>query len=201
MAERAMGWVEQALSLAAATGAALVWLSTNRGGEPPAGPPAEDEDDYNPFRDEQDDEGLPAVVEQAFERLGLKGGPVHERTEQLYAMYRLMKALGLSDAEIARLVMQQAGERLDEGLDRVRPTDGRPVLGAVEDVLVRAAEEADMRLNLHGDLIRRVREGALAARTGREEALIGLERGYSQGREQPRRILRRVAAADTPEKS
>ena len=158
----------------------------------------EEHDDYNPLREEED-EGLPPVVEQAFARLGLKGGVVYERTEQLYAMYRLLKVLGLSDAEIARLVVKNAGDRLDEGLDYVRPAQARPVFDAVEEVLVRAAEEADMRLNLRGDLIRRVRDGALAARTGREEALIGLERGFAQGREQLRRILRRVAAADDAE--
>jgi len=79
---------------------------------------------------------------------------------------------------------------VDDGIGQVRPTDARPVLESVENAVLRAAEEVDTRLNLGGDFIRRVRDGAVAARAGREDALTGLEKGFSQGREQLRKFLR-----------
>lgn len=139
---------------------------------------------------------LPPVVERAFERLGMSAGQVRDRAEQIYAMYKLLKALGLSDADIAKLVVQKGGERLDEGLDRVRPTDARPVFDAVEQAVVRAAEEVDTRLDLGGDLIRRIREGTVAARAGREGALGGLERGLTRGRGNLRKLLHSIAAGE-----
>ena len=197
MAERRGSWIERVAEAAGATAGALaMWLSVHPGQEQPKLPPVdEDDEDYNPLN-EPEDEGLPPVVERAFERLGLRGGRVHERSEGLYAMYKLLKVLGLSDAEIAKLVLQRAGDQVDEGLDRVHPTDARVVFEAIENTLVRAAEEVDSRLEMRGDLIRRVREGALAARAGREETLAVLERGVAQGREQLRRVLKNLSRDD-----
>ena len=136
--------------------------------------------------------GLPGALVRTLENIGLRGSRLYERAEQLHALYRLLKALGFSDADIARLVAKNAGDRLDEGLDRMRPGDARPIFEAVEEALVGAATEVDTRLGLNGDFIRRVRDGAIAARAGREEVLVGLERAIGQGREQFRRVLQAV---------
>jgi hypothetical protein len=136
------------------------------------------------------------VIEAAFKRLGLRDSAVYEQTEGYYAMYRVMKTLGFTDADIAKLVLQKAGERVDEGLEGVRPTETRAVFAAMEEAALRAAAEVDARLSLNGDLIRRVREGATAARAGREDVLLGLERGLTQGREQFRRILKGLSRDD-----
>ena len=190
MAERGDMWLERVVEAAGVTlGAAMTLLSVRPGGEQPKlPPPDEDADDYNPLN--EPDEVLPPVVEQAFTRLGLQGSGVHERAEGLYAMYRILKTLGYSDVDIARLALQRAGQSVDDGLDRVRPTDARAAFEALEEAAVRAAAEVDTRLDLRGDLIRLVRDGAIAARAGREEMLTGLERGLQEGRGHLRRILR-----------
>jgi hypothetical protein len=197
MAERGEVWLERVVDVAGVTlGAAMTLLSVRPGGgQPKAPPPDEDDDDYSPLN--EPDEVLPPVVEQAFVRLGLKGSGVHERAEGLYAMYRILKTLGYSDADIARLALQRAGQSVDDGLDRVRPTDARVAFEALEEAAVRAAAEVDTRLDLRGDLIRLVRDGALAARLGREDLLTGLERGLQEGRGHLRRILRGLTREDT----
>jgi hypothetical protein len=174
-------------------------LSVSSGSEQKQPPLDEDDEDYNPLNDPDNDEGLPPVIESAFKRLGLRDSAVYEHTEGYYAMYRVMKTLGFSDADIAKLVLQKAGERVDEGLDNVRPTEARAVFEAMEDAALRAASEVDGRLSLNGDLIRRVREGATAARSGREDMLLGLERGLTQGRDQLRRMLKGLSRDDTAE--
>jgi len=192
MAERGEVWLERAVEAAGATlGAAMTLLSVRPGGERAQLPPPEEDEDYNPLN--EPDEVLPPVVEGAFARLGLRGSGVHERAEGLYAMYRLLTTLGYSDADIARLALQRAGESVDDGLDRVRPSDARAAFEALEEAAVRAATEVDTRLDLRGDLIRLVRDGALAARFGREEVLTGLERGLREGRGHLRRILKGLA--------
>ena len=193
MAKRGAWWTRMLAVPAALAGTAAAWLSVSPGGRPSGWDP-DDEDGAYRYEDEEEEESaLPPVVERAFDRLGIRGGRLHERAEQYYAMYRLLKALGLSDAEIATLVVQKGGERLDEELGRVRPSETRGLFEAVEETVVRAAAEVDARMDLGGDLVRRVRESAVAARVGREEALSGLERGLSQGREQLRRVLRGLA--------
>lgn len=150
-----------------------------------------DEDDDTPILRPEDDEVLPAVVERAFVRLGLRESAAYERTEAAVAMYRVMKVLGLSDADIAKLVLRNAGGRVEEEVGRrVNPVETRRLLDQIEDSVIDAAIEADQRLNLNGDLVRRVRDTALLARAGREDALTGIERGVAQGRELLRRLLR-----------
>jgi hypothetical protein len=124
---------------------------------------------------------------------------VHERAEGFYAMYRLLKTLGYSDAEIAKLAMQKAGTGVDENLERVRPSEARALFEALEEAALRGATELDTRLSLRGDLIRLVREGTQAARSGREDLLTGLERGLVHGRESLRRALRTLAAEEPGE--
>jgi hypothetical protein len=193
MAERGDVWLNRVVDVAGVTlGAAMTLLSVRTGGgQPRLPPPDEDDDDYNPLN--EPDEVLPPVVEQAFARLGLQGSGVHERAEGLYAMYRVLKTLGYSDADIARLALQKAGSSVDEGLDRVRPSDARVAFEALEEAAVRAATEVDARFDLRGDLIRLVRDGAVAARSGREDLLMGLERGLQEGRGHLRRILQRLS--------
>lgn len=176
--------------MAVAVGGVLPFFSVNAGDggravEPKQEPRAEDD----PPPD--DDDGLPPVVQRAFEKLGIGAGAVKERTEQMFAIYRLLKALGLNDVEIARLIVQKGGEQLDNAID-IHRSDVRPVFDAVEDAVLKAAEEMDSRLHLHGDLIRRMREGAVSARAGREDVLAGLSRGLTQGRAGMRRLLRSV---------
>jgi hypothetical protein len=201
MAERDGMWLERVVGVAGAAAAVAVsLLSVSGGSEQRQRPPLDkDDEDYNPLNDPDNDEGLPPVIESAFKRLGLKDSAVYEHTEGYYAMYRVMKTLGFSDADIAKLVLQKAGERVDEGLDQVHPTEARAVFESMEDAALRAASEVDNRLSLNGDLIRRVREGAMAARSGREDLLLGLERGLTQGREQFRRMLKGLSRDDTAE--
>lgn len=199
MAERGGMWLERVVEAAGATmGAAAMWLSVHpgQGQQQPKLPPVdEDDDDYNPLNEPEEDV-LPPVVQAAFDRLGLRGGRLHERTEGMVATYKLLKSLGVSDADIARLVVQRAGDQVDEGLEHVRPAEARLLFEAIEDVVVRAAEEVDTRLNMRGDLVRRIRDSAVATRSGREEALAGMERGLAQGREQLRRLLKSIARED-----
>lgn len=195
MAERGGWWLERFAEVAGATiGAAATLLSVSGGqGQEsrPALPLGEDDDDYNPLN--EPDEVLPPVVESAFARLGLKGSGVHERAEGLYAMYRLLKTLGYSDADIAKLALQKAGDGVDEGLEKVRPADARAAFEVLEEAALRGATELDTRLDLRGDLVRLVRDGAVAARAGREELLTGLERGLLQGRQYLRGVLKGLA--------
>lgn len=178
-----------------AVGGALSWLSVSGGDGARSvkrtSSPEPSADDQPPA----DDDGLPPIVERAFERLGLGAGAMRERAEGMLGIYRLLKALGLNDADIARLVVQKGGERLDSSVD-IHRSDVRPVFDALEDSVLRAAEEMDARLNLHGDLIRRIREGAATARAGREDVLASLSRNLTQGREGMRRLLRAVGGGE-----
>ena len=128
---------------------------------------------------------------KAFRGLGAQGSALKERLEGYYGMYRLLRALGMSDAEIARLVAGQARDRLEQDLRERTPTagDARRVMDDLQERVLRAAEDVDSRLGLGGDFVRRVREATLAATTGREDALISLERGATAAREQLRKAL------------
>jgi hypothetical protein len=198
MGERDGMWLERVAGVAGAAAAiAASWLSVSSGSGRAERPPLdEDDEDYNPLNEPDDEEGLPPAIDAVFTRLGLRDSPMYEHTEGYYAMYRMLKTLGVSDADIAKMVLQKAGEQVDEGLGRVRPTEARAVFEVMEDAALRAASELDTRLTLHGDLVRRVHEGATAARAGREELLLGLERGLLEGREQLRRILKGLSRND-----
>lgn len=140
---------------------------------------------------EQWAEGIGDLVGRAVRSMGARGGAVRERIEGLYGIYRLLRALGMSDAEIATLVAEQARQRLGRGLPEpvLSAEDARRVLDGVQDTVVRAAQEVDVRLDLGGDFVRGVREAALAARAGREDAFVALERGVGAAREHLRRVL------------
>jgi len=102
MAERGVWWIGQAVA-SAAVGLAVSLLSVQPGKDVV---PAKPESPYEPKpEDEAEESGLPPVVERALYQLGLQSGKVHERAEQIVATYKLLKALGLSDADIAKLVV------------------------------------------------------------------------------------------------
>ncbi|MFN8558519.1 MAG: hypothetical protein U0531_14640 [Dehalococcoidia bacterium] len=54
-------------------------------------------------------EHMAEVVVRGFRRLGARGEELRGRVEGYYGLYRVMKALGMSDADIAALVARQAG--------------------------------------------------------------------------------------------
>jgi hypothetical protein len=199
-AERGMEWLGRLVGNVVTTGAtALLTVAATTTGanrEPVTRRTVdEDDEDYNPLLHDEED-GLPPVVAKAFATLGLRESGLHERTEGLYAMYRLLKAMELTDADIAKLAVQKAGERLDEGLMNVRPAEARPLFEALEQTVLRAAVDVDERLELRGDLVRPLREAVALARAGREEALSALDRGFNEGREGLRRALTSETAAD-----
>jgi hypothetical protein len=191
------GWLDVAVSaasLAAGLGMMAVSIATNGGGRRMVDADRRGTD--TDAEDDADEGGLPPVVERAFAQVGISGSRLHERTEQVYAMYRLAKAVGMSDADIAKLVVQKAGEKLDDGLERVRPVETRPLFEAIEEGLLRVAAETDSRLDLGGDLMRRMREHLIEARANREQTLAGLDRTFEQGRSELRRLLRRTAGGE-----
>lgn len=149
-------------------------------------------DDMGPGPSERWAEAFGDLLGRTVRAVGTQGAVFRERVAGFYGAYRLLRALGMSDAEIAVFIAGQARARLERRLEgrALTAADLRHVLDGVEETVVRAAEEVDERLNLGGDFVRRVREGAQAARTGREDALIAVERALAAGREQLGRLLR-----------
>lgn len=128
---------------------------------------------------------------QAARLAGTRGQALRERAEALVGAYRLLRALGMTDAEIARFVAEQAAERAGRGLDQHAPDtdDMRRVVDTVQESVVRSAQLVDQRLNLNGEFVRRVRDGIQASRTGREDVLVVLDRGLGVARAQLRSLL------------
>jgi hypothetical protein len=128
--------------------------------------------------------------------LGAQGEALRERAEGLYGMYRLLRAFGMTDQEIAALIAREAGERLQRGLRDSAPTTAnvRRVVDGLQELVIHAAEDVDERLDLGGDFVSRVRDVVQASRTGREDVLIAVERGAATAREQMRRILDNFSA-------
>jgi hypothetical protein len=143
-------------------------------------------------------EGFGDVLGRTLRAVGAQGTALKERVEGFYGAYRLLRALGMSDAEIAAFIAGQARARLERGLEARTPTaaDMRTVLDGAQESIVRAAEDVDARLDLGGDFVRRVREAAQATRTGREDALIAVERAVATAKEQLRRLLREPGAGN-----
>jgi hypothetical protein len=133
---------------------------------------------------------LAELVGRAARAVETQGNALRERLEGLHGLYRLLKSLGLSDREIALLVARQLRGRIEHELrDRSAATETRRLVDGLQDTVVRAAQEVDVRLNLGGEFVRRVREGVQAATTGREEAFLTIERGMTAARQQLRRLL------------
>ncbi len=128
--------------------------------------------------------------------LGAQGEALRERAEGLYGMYRLLRAFGMTDQEIAALIAREASGRLQRGLRDSAPTTAnvRRVVDGLQELVIHAAEDVDERLDLGGDFVSRVRDAVQASRTGREDVLIAVERGAATAREQMRRILDNFSA-------
>lgn len=141
-------------------------------------------------------QGFGESVGRLLRNLGEQGDALRGRVEGLYGMYRLLRALGMTDQEIAALVAREASSRLQRGLRESTPTTGdvRQVVDGLQELVLHAAEDVDERLDLGGDFVRRVREGVQATRAGREDALIALDRGVGTARDQLRRVLVRFGA-------
>lgn len=188
--------------LAAALAAAVAFLAGQDGdgaerphAELPVDPGGRRPSDENPPPTEKGRETFGDMVGRAFRTLGAQGDALRERAEGFYGMYRLLRALGMTDQEIAMLVARQARTWLEREADDRRPTaaDTRRVVDALQETVVRAAEEVDVRLDLRGEFVRRVREGVQATKTGREDAILAAERSLATARELLRQILKNQA--------
>jgi len=194
-------WRAWGPGIAGVLAAGLAFLAGHDGGgRPPALPATQPGTDLETDAREEEPERQPGpawvesfgdLLGRTFRAVGAQGTALRERAEGFYGAYRLLRALGMSDAEIAAFIAGQARSRLERELGghTLTAADMRKVLDGVQDTVVRAAEEVDVRLDLGGDFVRRVREGVQATRTGREDALAALERGVATGKEQLRKLL------------
>ena len=193
-------WWRLGSGAAAALAGALAFLSGHDGGGAgrasahlPVDPRREDERDEE-IPPANEGERVSYIMGRAFRTLGAlaQGGPLRERAEGYYAMYRLLRALGMSDQEIAALVARQVRDRVERRLEGRAPTaaDTRQALDALQETIIRTAQEVDTRLSLGGGFVRPVREAVLAARAGREDAIITVERTLATAREQFRLLIK-----------
>lgn len=138
--------------------------------------------------------GLRALLRRLAETLGEQGALLRERVEGLAATYRLLRAMGMTDQQIAALVAEQARTLLVQRVGGRAPEqeDLRRLSDALFAAVVRAAEDVDQRLDLGGDFVRQVRDLIQAARAGREDALRAFERGSSAARALLERLLARI---------
>lgn len=125
--------------------------------------------------------------------IGGQSAVMRERFEGLQAAYKLLKALGMSDADIARLVADQGRQILAREVEERNLTaaEARRVIENVQETVIRAAQDVDVRLDLGGDFARRVREGVDSTRAGREDVLLAGEKGYTAAREQLLKVLKK----------
>lgn len=138
-------------------------------------------------------ESFAEMVGRVARTIGDQGVVLRERLEGLQAAYKLLKALGMSDADIARLVADQGRQILAREVEDRNLTAGeaRRVIENVQETVIRAAQEVDVRLDLGGDFSRRIREGVVATRAGREDVLLAGEKGYATAREQLLKVLKK----------
>lgn len=181
----------------AATGAFMAAFDGRPHAGLPAGklsPGAQNDHDDGPRRSppEQWAETFGDLVGRAARSLGARGDVWRGRIEGVYGMYKLLRALGLTDQEIAALVAKQVRWRVERGVAEIAPTpdDVRRAGDGLEETIIRAAQDVDVRLGLGGEFVRRVRESVQASRAGRENTFTGVERGMATAREQLRRLLR-----------
>lgn len=155
------------------------------------------EEEAKPRPSERWAESFGELLGRTVRTIGAQGTAMKERVEGFYGAYRLLRALGMSDAEIAGFIAGQARAKLERELNKTTLTaaDMRKVMDGIQETVIRAAEEADERLDLGGDLVRRVRDGVQATRAGREDALLTLEKGLTAGKEQLRRLLKEQGTA------
>lgn len=146
------------------------------------------------------DGGLRALLGRLAEALGEQGALLRERVEGLTATYRLLRAMGMSDRQIAALVAEQARALLVERVGgRVSEREElRRLSDAVLALVIRAAEDVDERFDLKGDFVRQVRDLVQAARAGREDALRAFERGSAAARALLDRLLAQTDGRSGP---
>ncbi len=154
----------------------------------PALPKRGREDDGDPAAGQG---GLRALFGRLAEALDEQGALLRERVEGLIATYRLLRAMGMSDQQIAALVAEAARAQLARRLGGRTPErdELRRLSDAVFMMVVRAAEDVDERFDLKGDFVRQVRDLVQAARAGREDALRAFERGSTAARALVERLL------------
>ncbi len=174
----------------AALGLGLAFGAGMDGGRMPvtrAEPPAVPADDDSPERGgaEQLAESLGRLLGRVSRRVEQQSTAMRERLEGLLGIYRLLKAMGLNDQQIAALVAEQARGMLGREVEQRQLTadEMRRVADALQDSVIRMAQEVDDRLKLAGGLSRPVREAVAASKTGREDVLPVIERTAGQGRE------------------
>lgn len=132
-----------------------------------------------------------APVERAFERAGAGLDRLRERMEMAVSGYKVLRTFGLTDVDIAKIVVKTAADRTGEELGkRVNPDETRRVFDEVENTMFAVVQETDARLGFNGDLIRTMHEASVYVRAGREDAITGIERSMAQGRELLRRLTR-----------
>ncbi len=154
----------------------------------PALPKRGREDDGHPAAGQG---GLRALFGRLAEALDEQGALLRERVEGLITTYRLLRAMGMSDQQIAALVAETARAQLARRLGGRTPErdELRRLSDAVFMMVVRAAEDVDERFDLKGDFVRQVRDLVQAARVGREDALHAFERGSVAARALLARLL------------
>jgi hypothetical protein len=138
--------------------------------------------------------GLRAFLGRLVEALGEQGTLLRERVEGLAATYRLLRAMGMTDQQIAALVTEQVRTLVVQRLGGRVPEqeDLRRLSDALFAAVARAAEDVDQRFDLGGDFVRQVRDLIQAARAGREDALRAFERGSSAARALLERLLAQI---------
>jgi hypothetical protein len=158
------------------------------GGGLPAVPRQNDEGGSSPAG------GLRAFLGRLVEALGEQGTLLRERVEGLAATYRLLRAMGMTDQQIAALVTEQVRTLVVQRLGGRVPEqeDLRRLSDALFAAVARAAEDVDQRFDLGGDFVRQVRDLIQAARAGREDALRAFERGSSAARALLERLLAHI---------
>src|SRR5262249_7797448 len=92
-------------------------------------------------------ESFAEMLGRAARGIGEPGQALRERVEGLQAAYKLLKALGMSDADIARLVADQGRQLLAQELEErtLTAADARRVIDNVQETVVRAAQDVDER--------------------------------------------------------
>lgn len=181
---------------AAALGVGLAFCAGVDGSRPPVEDaglpvPSEGPSDEDRSGSEQLAESFGRLIGRLSRRVEKQSTAMRERVEGLLGIYRLLKAMGLTDQQIATLVADQARGMLGREVEQRQLTaeEMRRVADRLQDSVIRAAQEVDDRLGLSGGLARPVREAVVATKAGREDVLPVIERTAGQGREALLKLL------------
>lgn len=116
---------------------------------------------------------------------------MRRRYESLRGIYRLLREMGMSDAEIAKLVATQGREFLGQELSE-RTLTAAEINRALDNLnytVLKAITEVDDRLNLDGELIERAQLSLATTRRGRTQAAAHLETAYAAVRSRLLKLL------------